>query len=123
MPPLYQLRSTDSIYTGLPTVLGWDWHQQQQRARFGSTVALRQADVREFYTTADLQRARDILERYDVEYVIVGDVERNFYPGGGLQKFDSGLGGYLEKVYENPGMQIWRVIPEDQLGESANVTR
>jgi YYY domain-containing protein len=110
-----------SIYTGLPTVTGWDFHQIQQRGKFAPFVQKRQADVKEFYSTADVIRAREILRTYDVEWVIVGDEERFNYPAAGMLKFQDGLSGFLEKVYENPGMQVWHVIPQDQLRTTASV--
>src|SRR5437588_8550605 len=112
--------ATTEIYTGLPAVLGWDWHQSQQRVKFASGVQQRLTDVNMFYTTEDVQQARDVLQRYGVQYVIVGDVERNYYPAAGIQKFNGGLGGALELAYQNPGMQIWHVIPQAQL--SATIT-
>ncbi len=118
--PLYHWGARVSIYTGLPTVLGWDHHQRQQRAAFGDTIRKRGEDVNTFYGTPDIQAARTILARYHVEYVILGNVERNYYPGG-LAKFEDGLGGALELAYENPGMQIWHVIPEDELPDAVNV--
>jgi uncharacterized membrane protein len=111
--PIYHYGSRVSIYTGLPDVLGWDWHQSQQRATFASQVAQRKTDVDLFYSTTDIGQARQILRKYDVQYVIVGDVERNYY-GGGIAKFNDGLGGVLELAYQNPGMQIWHVIPGAQ---------
>ncbi len=120
-PSYRSLGSRVSIYTGLPTVSGYGFHQIQQRAKFGPYVQKRQADVNEFYTTTDVNRARTILKEYNVEWVIVGDEERFDYPPAGLPKFDNGLNGFLEKMYENPGMQVWHVIPQDQLNASASV--
>jgi uncharacterized membrane protein len=31
LSPLYHWRSRVSNYTGLPSIIGWDWHQKQQR--------------------------------------------------------------------------------------------
>lgn len=112
---LYHYGSRVSMYTGLPTVSGWGWHQSQQRVNFAQLVEQRQRDVDTFYTTEDVAAARQVLARYGVQYVIVGDVERNWYPGTGLDKFQNGLGGALELAYQNPGMQIWHVIPEQEL--------
>ncbi len=113
--PIYHYGSRVSIYTGLPDVLGWDWHQTQQRQRFGTDVQQREQDINEFYSTADAGRAVQLLRKYDVQYVVVGDVERNYYPASGLQKFNDGLGGVLELAYRNAGMQIWHVIPQNEL--------
>jgi uncharacterized membrane protein len=114
--PLYHWGSRMSIYTGFPTVLGWDWHQTQQRQRFSSAVAVRKAAVDKFSASDDVGLALQVLERYDVQYVIVGDVERNYYPEAGIAKFNDGLGGALELAYKNERLQIWHVIPDDQLG-------
>src|SRR5262249_33812221 len=42
--PLYRWGSRIAIYTGLPTVIGWDWHQKQQRWGYQSTIDDRIAD-------------------------------------------------------------------------------
>lgn len=114
-PSYRSLGSRVSIYTGLPTVAGWQWHQEQQRVKFAPTVGAREADVSEFYSTTDVARARLLIHKYDVQWVIVGDEERFNYPASGLKKFNDGLGGALELAYQNPSMQIWHVIPESEL--------
>ena len=113
--PLYHYGSRISIYTGLPTVLGWDWHQSQQRVRFAQGVQQRKQDVDAFYATEDVSFARNVIDKYGVEWVVVGQVERNYYPPEGIAKFDGGLGGMLELAYSNPGIQIWHVIPASEL--------
>ena len=47
-----------------------------------------------------------ILQKYDVSYVIVGQLERLYYPPAGMSKFESNLNGNLELVYKNPGTKI-----------------
>ena len=93
-----------AAYTGLPTVIGWPWHQIQQRTDYSSAVHERVNDVKEVYETVDDRRALELLRKYRVQYVVVGDLERITYPGEGLSKFDA-LGN---KVFENYGTVIYK---------------
>ena len=43
--PVYRWGSRFSIYTGLPTILGWDVHQSQQRSGYASMIQERIVDV------------------------------------------------------------------------------
>ena len=108
---LYRWGSRFSIYTGLPTVLGWDWHQVQQRGELGSQVQERAQQVDAFYAEPDVEQALRFIRQYGVEYVIVGKVEKLYYPAEGLQKFDSGLNGALQVVYSNSDLTIYWVVP------------
>jgi YYY domain-containing protein len=106
---LYRWGGRFSIYTGLPTVLGWDWHQTQQRGPLAWMVEQRSRAVDQFYTNPDAGQAQAFLRQYGIRYVIVGQVERLYYPGPGLDKFRAGLNGALEVAYENSSLTIYRV--------------
>ncbi len=96
-------------YTGLPTVLGWHWHQRQQRAKYDYVVWERGDDVNEMYSNPSINQALELLRRYEVEYVVVGQLERAYYPEDGLRKFDTMTRQGLAKVvYQNDGVRIYR---------------
>ncbi|MFT4990262.1 MAG: YYY domain-containing protein, partial [Acidimicrobiales bacterium] len=71
----YQWWGRISIHAGLPTVLGWRWHQSQQRTLFDSEVNDRKREVAEFYTTESPAVIDSFLRAFDVSYVIVGSIE------------------------------------------------
>ncbi len=99
-----------STYTGLPAVLGWPWHQMQQRWDYQETVADRAADVRLIYSTPDSDLALALLRNYGVEYVVVGELERRYYSEVGLQKFDDLTAqGMMRLVHRNQGASIYQV--------------
>jgi hypothetical protein len=78
--PEYRWGSRYTIYTGLPGVLGWRWHQSQQRvAADGDSVNERLFDITDFYLSHDLAQATQFLAKYNVRYVIVGQLERTYY--------------------------------------------
>ncbi len=109
--PLYHWGSRVSIYTGLPTVLGWDWHEKQQRSIIdGAIIDNRAANVGFLYNTRDSNATLAMLKRYRVSYVYVGDLERAFYDPAGLQKFDGMVSaGQLRVVYQNDRVKVYQV--------------
>jgi YYY domain-containing protein len=117
--PGYRWGSRYSIYTGLPTVQGWDWHQKQQRSVVpGAEIDRRVMNVREIYDTSDLARAQKLLDHYNVSYIVVGPLEQAYYNAQGLTKFDRLVQqGYLEQVYTNKSVKLYRVV-----GRTAAVT-
>lgn len=92
-----------STFTGLPAVIGWAGHEIQ----WGHEPRSRPDDVARLYSTSDLERARRLLARYDVRYVVVGSLERAQYPPEGLAKFDR-LG---ERVHESRGTIVYEIEP------------
>ena len=119
---LYRWGSRVSIYTGLPTVIGWDWHQRQQRSVAGGTrIDWRLQDVSEFYNTEDISRALEILDEYDVAYVMVGQIERSSYTALGLSKFTEMEGQSLEVVFSQGNTVIYKVIREDKASEAVGL--
>ena len=108
---LYRWGSRFSIYTGLPTVLGWDWHQTQQRGFVEtSNIHQRLNQISDFYLTPDAEAASKFLQQYQVEYIILGQLERNYYPGIGLEKFDTFNGDLWQEVYRDGQTVIYRVL-------------
>ena len=98
-------------YTGLPSVQGWGWHQEQQRMKYRDAVNQRISHVREMYSTQDQERALELLKLYEVEYVVVGQLEHAYYPVEGLAKFDAwARDGKAEVMYQNPGVKIYRAL-------------
>ena len=104
----YNWSSRIANHTGLPTVLGWPWHQVQQRMKYQDTVRRRTAVVTEMYATTNLDRTLELLDAYDVRYVVLGDLERTYYPPEALAKFDRMVQDGLARVaYRNPGTTIY----------------
>ncbi len=116
--PIYRWGSRISIYTGLPTVIGWDWHEKQQRAVVsGEMIDWRLDDVRQMYDNPDVAQAAQLLQLYDVSYVYVGELERAYYSAEGLAKFDQHP-ELFEPVYRNGPVTIYRVRKENLGGLS-----
>jgi len=100
-----------TIYTGLPGVVGWNWHQRQQRAFISTQVEARVASIGDFYNTVVIDSARNFLKTYNVKYIIVGQVERAEYTELGLAKFQQLDGQFWRSVYTDGVTTIYEVIP------------
>jgi YYY domain-containing protein len=76
-----------SAATGVPTVVGWIGHENQWRGQ-GSTAQLgRPEDVQAIYTTTDEAVFAELIKKYGITYIYVGELERTTYGAAGLEKF------------------------------------
>jgi YYY domain-containing protein len=90
-----------SSNTGLPTVLGWANHEGLWRGH-DRTVVERRDQVWRIYNAPTLAEAQPLLDRYQVRYVIIGDLEREKHRSG-LEKFAE-----LDEVFRSGGTVIYR---------------
>jgi YYY domain-containing protein len=78
-----------AIHTGLPTVIGWSWHVRQHNSLLDSSIVEKRIDdVISFYNTTDELEAIKFLNKYNVQYIIVSDLERVYYSAEGIAKFE-----------------------------------
>ncbi|HYE82824.1 MAG TPA: DUF2298 domain-containing protein [Clostridia bacterium] len=65
-----------SMATGLPTVQGWyvhEWLWRNDKIEPGN----RGREVQTVYESQDKDATRDIIRKYDIRYIIIGDLERD----------------------------------------------
>jgi YYY domain-containing protein len=92
-----------SVYTGLPTVLGWPGHEVQWRGT-ADPQGSRQDDIKFLYESLDWDSARPILDRYDIRYVYVGALERSSYAVDEQKLLDN-----LSLVFQQGEVHIYEV--------------
>ncbi|MBN1121275.1 MAG: glycosyltransferase family 39 protein [Anaerolineae bacterium] len=112
-PAEYMWGNRISIYTGLPSVVGWSWHQRQQRGIDAPEVIDRHRAVKEFYSTTDIDYAMSILDTYHVELIMVGELEKVYTGQAGIAKFEiMDSMGLLSPIFDQNGTAIYRVEGE-----------
>jgi uncharacterized membrane protein len=90
-----------STFTGRAAVLGWAGHELQ----WSHDPGTRAVDVKTLYETPDTAKATGLLDRYGVDYVVVGPIERTDYGDAGLAKWDR-LG---RRVFDGDGTTVWLI--------------
>jgi len=68
-----------SMATGLPAVQGWVVHEWLWRGGY-DLPAQRQTDVQKIYEAKDPEVAKSLLQKYSVQYIFIGDKEKEKYP-------------------------------------------
>ncbi len=89
--------------TGRSTVLGWGNHESLWRDQSWRSITQRTEDIKSMYESADKTRIRVLLQKYQIEYIYVGALERETYNAEGLEAFKS----YFPVVYENELVKIY----------------
>jgi len=112
----YHYGNRVSAMTGLPTIIGWSAQERVQRPGLEQLVQDRIDTVNQIYGSyGDFASVRPLLDRYGVQIIYVGGLERALYPEAALAKFDEGVAdGALKTVYNRDGVAIYvydRAVP------------
>lgn len=106
----YSYDNRISMATGLPTILGWMGHEDQWRGssklyRDETRGIDRPGDVARIYQTVNPQEALTLLDKYAINFVVVGQTERSLYNLNQAQidKFSKALA----LVFENGDLRIY----------------
>ena len=103
-----------STYTGNTSILGWDFHEIQWRGN-AELVNPRKEDLVTLYCTHQWEVARNLLDKYNVLYLAIGDVEYSKYAVGS-ENCPNGLNSdkfimHLKPVFQNERLTIFQVPP------------
>ena len=96
-----------SVFTGAVTVSGWYVHEWVWR-NDPDDVSMRHNEVSDFYESGDVEYCSCIVQKYDIDYIYVGEKIR--------EKYDVMYEGFMnlgEKVWENPE-EGWMLIKVDK---------
>ncbi len=91
-----------STFSGQPTLLGWPGHESQWRGGYDE-VGSRQQDVEAIYVTPDWQATKELLEGYNVDYVVIGNLERVTY-----KVFEQKFAENLAVAYQTGSVTIYQ---------------
>lgn len=98
-----------SVFSGLPTVIGWIGHELQWRGPLDE-YQRRQQDVEAVYKAAERAEGQRILDQYRVRYVFVGSLERQKYGS----EVEPRLATWLRPVFRAEGAVVFGVPREGQ---------
>jgi YYY domain-containing protein len=77
-----------AMHTGLPTVLGWEHHARQRGLSHEGALERRKA-IQAIYIHEDMELTKKLLVAHNVDFVIVGNIERNTYRRLDPAKFEN----------------------------------
>lgn len=77
-----------SANTGLPTILGWTVHEWLWRGSY-NIPAPRITEVKDIYESPNIELTKQLLQKYNAKYIIIGALERQKYPDIVEPKFNS----------------------------------
>ncbi|MFA6369212.1 MAG: DUF2298 domain-containing protein, partial [Candidatus Shapirobacteria bacterium] len=94
-----------SVATGLPTVQGWIVHEWLWRGGYDKPKA-RQDDVQKIYESEDLNRLKNLIKKYNINYIFVGDKEYEKYPDINEKNFID-IGGQI--IFQSGKTKIYQL--------------
>ncbi len=93
-----------SSNTGLPTVLGWTVHEWLWRGSY-DIPSPRIEEVKTLYETSNINTTKNLIKKYDIKYVFIGNMEYQKHPNLDADKFNQ-LG---EIVFQKDNTKIYKL--------------
>jgi uncharacterized membrane protein len=94
-----------ATFTGMPAVLGWTNHEDQWRDH--ALQGSRKDDLQTLYTTPDWVTTQEIIDRYSIRYIVIGNLERTTY-----QVNEEKFSRFLKPVFQQGSIVIYEVPQE-----------
>lgn len=125
-----------SSYTGLPTVFGWTTHEwlwrfhgivdketdtlksDPQNDVFNNYITPRHNDIDIIYLSGNAQQVQSIVNKYGIEYIIIGNLEKYSYYADNNNTFAQ-IG---ELVFSSGDLNIYKVTPHTVSAAASAVT-
>lgn len=93
-----------SVFSGVPTIEGWRVHEWLWRGGY-ETVTQREAEVKTIYETYETEKRKELLERYNVGWILVGADENEKYEVNEEQ-----IKALGEVVYQEGGTYLVKIF-------------
>jgi len=93
-----------SVYSGLPTVVGWIGHEDQWRGTFDEQRQRGEQDIPTLYQSNNWEETDAIIQNYGIRYIVVGTLERQSY-----RVYESKFQQYLVEVFRSGEVVIYQV--------------
>ena len=100
-----------SVFTGMPTLMGWVGHEYQWRVNWLNNPVnavefnRRTADVDTIYTNQNPDVVLSTMKHYNAQYLYIGALEHQKYPMANLTRFSA----YMQVVYNAEGVTIYKI--------------
>jgi len=106
----YRWNGRVSSYTGFPTVLGWPWHQTQQKPYLHAEILNRARDVDKIYQSDSLETQVKLIKKYKIDLIVWGELESIYYNKESLRYLEKlEDSGFISNIYSLERNRIYQV--------------
>jgi len=93
-----------SSATGFPTVEGWVVHEWLWRGGYDKPAS-RQQDVEAIYQSVDIDSLRPLVQKYSIDYILIGDKEIEKYP----KLNEDNIASISDLVFQSGNTKIYKI--------------
>jgi len=91
--------------TGRNTVLGWGNHESLWRDQTWQDIMQRTEEIKQMYNAIDKQSIMGSVQKYQIQYIYIGRLEKETYLPEGLAAFEN----YFPIVFANRSVKIYQI--------------